>query len=376
MKRGLILLIAIILIPVILASDVLVWQGQYYTGTTFNTGTYEFNFTVYDNLIGGKICYSNKTILTTGSFGEWKTEQYNVSSSCSNSSKDYYLNININGTEQTPRRRLAVWNFLRKNVDEITTGKLQTSSQVVAPVVQADSQIVAPVINSTQVAASKIDINEPSSIGSGGIGIGTSIPLAYFHIVQTTDSIFDVGMMSDVYINAITGSAIILRKARGTVANPLPLQAGDTIGSIKARGYGTTEFSSGGAGTGNMRIVASENWTDVSQGEYIQFQTNSRGENTLKERLLINESGIKITGNVTTADAGFFSYLGSLVNRITELFVQNINIENSIKIGNTTKGDCNSSIEGTIVYDNTGEKREFYGCRQKKAGEYEWVMLS
>jgi len=35
------------------ASDVLVWQGQYYTGTTFNVGTYNFNFTVYDALIGG-----------------------------------------------------------------------------------------------------------------------------------------------------------------------------------------------------------------------------------------------------------------------------------------------------------------------------------
>jgi len=35
------------------ASDVLVWQGQYYIGTTFNTGTYDFNFTVYDALIGG-----------------------------------------------------------------------------------------------------------------------------------------------------------------------------------------------------------------------------------------------------------------------------------------------------------------------------------
>lgn len=37
------------------ASDVLVWQGQYYTGTTFNTGTYNFNFTVYDAPSGGGV---------------------------------------------------------------------------------------------------------------------------------------------------------------------------------------------------------------------------------------------------------------------------------------------------------------------------------
>ena len=57
MKRGIIGLISFVsaffLVPSVLASDVLVWQGQYFTGTTFNTGTYEFNFTVYDAPSGG-----------------------------------------------------------------------------------------------------------------------------------------------------------------------------------------------------------------------------------------------------------------------------------------------------------------------------------
>src|SRR3989344_9263492 len=108
------------------ASDVLVWQGQYFTGTTFNTGTYDFNFSVYDALTGGDICYSNTTSLTTGNFGEWKTEQNGVNSACNNVSKDYYLNININGADQTPRRRLIVWDSLRKNVDEISDGSIET----------------------------------------------------------------------------------------------------------------------------------------------------------------------------------------------------------------------------------------------------------
>jgi hypothetical protein len=108
--------ILILALNIISASDVLVWQGQYYTGTTFNTGNYEFNFSVYDALNGGDICYSNTTTLTTGSFGEWKTEQSGVNSACDNVSKDYYLNININGVDQTPRKRLTIFNFLRKDV--------------------------------------------------------------------------------------------------------------------------------------------------------------------------------------------------------------------------------------------------------------------
>jgi len=41
------------------ASSTSVWQGQYYTGTTFNVGTYTFNFTVYDASSGGNMCFTN-----------------------------------------------------------------------------------------------------------------------------------------------------------------------------------------------------------------------------------------------------------------------------------------------------------------------------
>ena len=52
-----ILICIIIFSSLVSASDVLVWQGQYYTGTTFNIGTYDFNFTVYDALIGGGVLF-------------------------------------------------------------------------------------------------------------------------------------------------------------------------------------------------------------------------------------------------------------------------------------------------------------------------------
>jgi len=35
------------------------------------------------------------------------------------------LNININGADQTPRKRLVVFEFLRKDVDESTTHSIE-----------------------------------------------------------------------------------------------------------------------------------------------------------------------------------------------------------------------------------------------------------
>lgn len=95
--------------------DVVVWQGQYFTGKTFNTGTFDFNFTVYDaKARSGRACYSNAITLTTGNFGEWKTEQTGVGTMCGNASTSYFLEIRINNKIQGERRRLMPFDYLRK----------------------------------------------------------------------------------------------------------------------------------------------------------------------------------------------------------------------------------------------------------------------
>ena len=71
---------------------------------------------------GGGACYTNTTNLTTGNFGEWKTEQTGVGTSCNNASQSYFLNININGADQTPRRRLVIFEFLRKDTEDSMKG--------------------------------------------------------------------------------------------------------------------------------------------------------------------------------------------------------------------------------------------------------------
>ncbi len=90
-----------------------VWQGQYYKGNTFNFGIYQFNFNVYNASTGGVICYSNTTTLTTGIWGEWRTEQFNVGVACNDHLEDYYLEIRVNNETQSPRRLLNSFDYLR-----------------------------------------------------------------------------------------------------------------------------------------------------------------------------------------------------------------------------------------------------------------------
>lgn len=143
------------LISLASARDVSIWQGQYYTGDVFNQGTYVFNFTVFDDIISGTSCFSKVETITTGHWGQWKTEVTGVSSSCNDTSKDYYVNINIAGVDQSPRRLLTHWNYLRKNIDEITTGKLNSTE------IAADTQITTPLINTQNI----IGINVTADIG-------------------------------------------------------------------------------------------------------------------------------------------------------------------------------------------------------------------
>ncbi len=58
MKKGVLLVVILFsLVSVVYAGDVSVWQGQYFKGTDFQKGTFEFNFTVYDAQIGGGVLF-------------------------------------------------------------------------------------------------------------------------------------------------------------------------------------------------------------------------------------------------------------------------------------------------------------------------------
>lgn len=107
--------------------------------------------------------------------------------------------------------------------------------------------------------------------------------------------------------NTVTGSRLMMRSARGSAAIPSALQANDLIGTITARGYGTTAFGSNSVA--GINFNAAENFTDSAQGTYMAFSTSLIGSATRVERLRISDTGN--VGVVKTFTVGEHSAFGS-----------------------------------------------------------------
>ena len=73
---------------------------------------------------------------------------------------------------------------------------------------------------------------------------------------------------------------------------------------------------------------------------------------------------INTTGNLTTTDTGFFGWLGSLVTRITGLFVQNINFNGTISSVNgninITASSGNIDTFGNLSFNEGNNQTKIY----------------
>lgn len=350
-KRGISLILISMLILIssinifISASDILVWQGQYYTETKFNTGTYDFNFSIYDAVTEGEICYSNITILTTGNWGEWRTEQSGVSSSCNNASKDYYLNININGIDQTPRRKIAVWNFLRKDVNEITKGDL----------------ILHGVLQGLSPLKLQDEINFLKPDGT----ITSSLYNAPRESTSTLPSVFKDSLIHDI-INETNSYGM---QECFWDENTETMQM--CISGAYLTGRATTISRSLQIVGNSTNKLVNENFTLCERNNYIDCETDITGADLLVEDDIEAIGSIFSQENITAENTGFFNYLGSLSNKITKLWIQDIDFRGTINgTGNITttgriQGDYYSSDSSQGINDLT----HFWVCIGSKCEE-------
>lgn len=302
-------------------------------------GTYEFNFSVYDALTGGNSCYSNTTALTTGNFGEWKTEQGGVNSACNNVSKDYFLNINIGGVEQTPRRRLLVWNFLRKNVDEVTNGSIETNIiKVRIGLKDLNKDTWQSKLNYARELANTSLISQKNLASKLIITTTTTGESVEFKIMKLQQA----GEQAKNLIN----SEFEIAQAKILEAKKLALLNGE-----KPEDAATIEAEA------NLHLIAL-NLTAQQQLIVVEQELNKSITN-----VIASDDGIRFclsngtncqnnpVFNNITANTGFFSFLGSLTNRITKLFIQDIDFTGNINgTGNIiTSQDITSNYATAIT---------------------------
>lgn len=161
------------------------------------------------------------------------------------------------------------------------------------------------------------------SYSSGNVGININNPVAKLHVsdnVATT-------ILVDGHFSGTAAPGYVLRKSRGTAASPTAVLADDYLGTIGARGYGTTGFST--ATKAMIGFKAAENWTDADQGTTIVFETTAVSTTTRTEKMRITENGFVGIGTAAP--------------------VTTLDVSGAIRIA--YQATCSASYAGTIRYN-------------------------
>lgn len=107
---------------------------------------------------------------------------------------------------------------------------------------------------------------------------------------------FPLRILLDTWQTGASGSSIFGRKARGTNIAPTTVQSGDVFLAIAGMGFGTTSYAT--VSSGQMSILAAENWTDTAHGTRTRFFTTPNGTTTDIERMSIENDGtFRVTGS-------------------------------------------------------------------------------
>jgi hypothetical protein len=157
------------------------------------------------------------------------------------------------------------------------------------------------------------------------------------------------------------------RKARGTAASPLPVQAGDTLTRISTIGwtgpeYGFTMSASAVLAATAIETIALDNFTTSSFGTRFQFYNAPSGSTIRTLSATIDTTGIQTSGSIRAASfTGSFSgsLVGTVVNAQTASYVNPLN-QNVVITGSLTLSSGSSLNINDGLYVN-GNKQFNYG---------------
>ncbi len=139
----------------------------------------------------------------------------------------------------------------------------------------------------------------------GNVGIGTSAPSAMLDIVSTaaggaSAALSLKGTTGAAYMtmrsyrnSSITHGGIQSEAARGTETSPLPVNANDSLLSLRAGGWDGTDFQTQGLDmSAGIDLSADENFTSIwNRAGKIVFSTLGTGDNFKTGRLVIKGNG-------------------------------------------------------------------------------------
>ncbi len=102
-------------------------------------------------------------------------------------------------------------------------------------------------------------------------------------------------------------SILTARHANGLAGSPEAVQAADVLFRAQVRGYTGTDYS---GAQGEIRFVASENWTSSARGTTIRFFTTQSGTTDLIEAGRFNSNGsLSILNDVNSTNASSGSFI-------------------------------------------------------------------
>jgi len=260
-------------------SDVAIFQGQYYSEEEFQQGTFTFEFDVYDDEVAGNLIDSKVFNITTGTWGQWRIEYEDLSEVCNDTTKDYFVEITIDNSTQTLRRRLTHFTYMRKDVNEITTGDLTISNIL--------NFVLGGYI---QEFVDRFFISKNLELGVDLTVIGTS----YFgDLISTGVATFD-----EVNVNELNVSELSVSELN---VSELTVSVEANINELKVAGQEVcledgTNCPAGGGGTSYVSFISTVDGDLALSDRYLPLGTDSLITLTSEESSWIIDRDMTITG--------------------------------------------------------------------------------
>ena len=260
---------------------------------------------------------------------------------CNNASQSYFLNININGADQTPRRRLVVFDFLRKDVHETTNAsieaeiiKVRTGFKDLNKIIwQSKLDYAREFANATLIAQQKIALK---LIATTTTTTGESTEFKIIKLQQASEQ-----------AKTLIDSEFEIAQAKILEAKNLALLNGETQADLEEmESEANLHLTSLNLTSQEQKIVIEQALND----SIAEVEANDDGK-----RFAIKDAGGSLnlsSGNITTTGTGFFGFLGSLVKRITKLWVVNIDASNDVVIGRNLEVAENTTLKNDLLVKN------------------------